>query len=60
MTADQRKAAITKAQTDLTTWAKAQGIDPSYVLMGGGDRAGRPANGAPGRRPTITQSPSNQ
>lgn len=35
MTPEERKAAMEKQRADLQAWAKSQGIDPSFIMMGG-------------------------
>lgn len=46
LTPEQRKQKMKDRQDELTSWAKSQGVDPSYLMMG----IGRGSNGGKGMR----------
>ena len=64
MTADQRKTQMQAMQSDLKTWAQAQGIDPTIIMQGGMGRRGGPGMGMGkggrwgGNKPSITPTPT--
>lgn len=56
-TPDAKKTQMQNMQNDLTAWAKAQGIDPKYVMPIFGRGFGGDTGGFKGRGPRPSQTP---